>query len=115
MNGTGYDVQVLRERMLAHLGGKTDAYPSQLEKRFPHILERLAAVWGHPEAETYLNSLLMTDRADRVEFPGDVASELFRLMMIHGTLQSAKTQGEGGWMSVDDSKVDVSLNRRSCR
>jgi hypothetical protein len=38
----------------------------------------------------------MADRADRSGFPDDVASELFRLSMIHDGSQSGKTPKEGG-------------------
>ncbi|MDR1934166.1 MAG: hypothetical protein LBS49_00990, partial [Candidatus Accumulibacter sp.] len=63
--GQDYDIPVLRERMLANLGGEADAYPSRVEQRFPRILAKLVAVWGHPEAEAYLNGLLVADRSDR--------------------------------------------------
>jgi hypothetical protein len=105
-------IPVLHERMLAHLGGKADAYPSQLEQRFPRILAKLVEVWGRPEGDAYLNSLLVADRADRTGFPGDVASELFRLSMIHGALRAKDAQG-GGWLDSDDSEVVASLGRRA--
>ena len=105
-------VPVLHERMLAHLGGKADAYPSQLEQRFPRILAKLVEVWDQSEGDAYLNSLLVADRADRTGFPDDVASKLFRLSMIHGALRTESVQS-GGWLNSDDSEVVGSLGRRA--
>lgn len=117
MDDTGnFDIAALRERMLANLGGKADAYPHRIEQRFPRILARLVELWGRPEAEAYLNGLLVADRADRQGFPDDVASELFRLSMLHGELQSGKTQEQGGWSSsAVDSEADGFFSRRSSR
>ena len=116
MDDTGsFDIAALRERMLANLGGTADAYPHRIEQRFPRILARLVELWGRPEADAYLNGLLMADRADRQGFPDDVASELFRLSMIHGALQPGKTD-RGGWSSSEvASEVDEFFSRRSSR
>ncbi|MDR0577268.1 MAG: hypothetical protein LBI87_06960 [Candidatus Accumulibacter sp.] len=113
-NTDDYDIPVLRERMLAFLGGKADAYPHRTEERFPRILVRLIEVWGQPEGEAYLNDLLMTDRADRQGFPDDVASELFRLAMIHAALRPENTDGTG-WSGSDDGEVGSFFGRRARR
>lgn len=113
----GFDIPRLREQMLAHLGDKADAYPRQIEQRYPRILARLVDLWGKPAGDAYLNSLMVADRDDRQGFPDDVASELFRLSMIHGALLPA--QGgivRGGWSSADvESGVDDAFGRRSNR
>ena len=46
----------------------------------------------------------------------DVASELFRLSMIHGALQSGEMQERGGWSSsAVDSEAGGFFRRRSSR
>lgn len=115
-NKDNFDIPSLRLKMLAHLGEKADAYPHQIEHRFPHILAKLVNLWGKPEADAYLNGLMVADRPDRHGFPADVASELFRLSMIHGTLQPAKPTSQAGWASSEvDSEVDDFFSRRSNR
>lgn len=108
-----FNIPVLRERMLAHLGGKTDAYPNRVEQCFPRILARLVEIWGHPETDVYLSGLLMADRNDRLGFPDDVAGELFRLSMIHDSLRLKETRNEGWTAAAAD--MDASVTRRSSR
>jgi len=112
-----FNVPLLREKMLAHLGEKADAYPRQIELRFPHILARLVELWGKPEGDAYLNGLMVADRPGRKGFPEDAASELFRLSMIHVALQPAKPSASGpGWASSEvDTEVDEFFSRRSNR
>jgi hypothetical protein len=110
-NEATYDIPFLRKKMLAYLGKEADAYPHRLEECFPHILYRLIAVWGYPEANDYLGSLLVVDRSGRSGFPDDVASELFRLSAIHGMLHPGKTKNDI-WSSLDDNGVDKISGRR---
>jgi hypothetical protein len=77
-----YDIPALRAKMLVHLGERAKDYPEALEKRFPRILAKLVEVWGKPAADTYLDSLMVSDRPSRQGFPLEVASEILRLSMI---------------------------------
>lgn len=119
-NRDSYDIPALRQRMLAALGEKAEAYPHQIEQRYPHILEKLVQFWGRAEADAYLNGLMVADRADRKGFPDEVASELFKLSMIHGAQQQGSASGSvgatAGWSSSElSSEVDDFLSRRSNR
>ena len=113
-----FNVPSLREKMLALLGDKADAYPRQLEQRFPRILAKLVELWGKPAASAYLDGLMFSDdRPNRQGFPSDVASELLKLSMIHDALQSSKKlSAKSGW-SDDDLGADVEdvFSRRSGR
>ncbi|MDR0378540.1 MAG: hypothetical protein LBI62_01090 [Candidatus Accumulibacter sp.] len=110
-NKAAYDIPFLRQKMLAHLGKDADAYPHRLEAYFPHVLYKLIAVWGYPEADTYLSGLLVVDRSGRSGFPDDVASELFRLSAIHSMLHLEETKD--GWSSVADNGMDNLSGRRA--
>jgi hypothetical protein len=52
---------------------------SNLEKRHPHIVERLRLLWGQPEGGTYLADLLVDKRGGRAGFAPEVFSELLML------------------------------------
>ncbi len=115
-----FDISSLREKMLAHLGDKSDAYPRQIEQRFPRILAKLVGLWGKPEGTAYLNGLMFSDdRPNREGFPVDVASELLKLSMIHGALQTQtpkSASSQAGWSDGDlGADVDDSFSRRSSR
>lgn len=51
---------------------------------FPHVVNRLGAVWTSPSRfERLANELLLTDRLDREGFPFVVANELAGLLEFH--------------------------------
>lgn len=111
-----FDIPSLRDVLTDKLGEHAAAYPRQIEQHFPHILAKLANLWGKPEADRYLDSLTMPDRPGRRGFPEEAARELFKLSMIHSTLQSAKgVASRDGWSSAESSEVDDFFSRRSNR
>lgn len=113
-----FDIPSLREKMLALLGDKADAYPRQIEEHFPRILAKLVELWGKPAASAFLNDLMFSDdRPNRQGFPSAVASELLRLSMIHDALQSpGKPASRSGWSDNDlGADVEDLANRRSSR
>lgn len=59
------------------------AYASELEKKFPRIVEKLALLWGHGGLSPYLTHLLIDDRGDRQGFTGDVMAEIMFLNNLH--------------------------------
>lgn len=73
--------------MLSHLGSAADAYPVQLESRFPHVLARMAELWGTEEMGSYFKSLIIPDRPNRQGFPREAAEEIFRLSLLHGSIE----------------------------
>ncbi len=81
-----FDIPALRAELLAHLGSHADVYPVHLEQGFPRILAKIVALWGKPSLEDFLSGLMVSDRPGRQGFPPDVAMEIFRLSMLHGTL-----------------------------
>ena len=110
-----FDVQSLRERMLLRLGPDAKAYPEYIEQNYPHILAKLVELWGRPEANSYLDSLMVMDRPGRQGFPADAASEIFRLSMIHGSLEQTLAEEELGWASSSNIEVSDYFGRRANR
>ncbi len=52
---------------------------SDLERRHPHIVERLRMLWGYPEGGRYLARLVVDTRGGRTGFSKEVMSELMTL------------------------------------
>lgn len=69
----------MNERLATILANNMDRYPHKLEARFPHVVERLATLWGTAELRPFMDALLIADRPGRQGFPPDVATEIFRL------------------------------------
>jgi len=103
-----WDVAALRAKMLQHLGKHADAYPSQLEQRFPHVLERITVLWGSRQMDDYFLSLLVSDRQNRQGFPADVAKEIFQVSVIHGALGLDREPVAGGWNDLNDVGIERS-------
>lgn len=61
-----------------------------LEKNFPHILEKIQALWGYPELNAYFLRLTIDDRGDRDGFPTEVWDDLQILMRLHQDLYPEK-------------------------
>ena len=48
-------------------------------ERHPHVLEKIALLWGHPECGMLIERLFVDDRGDRKGFDKDVIEELMLL------------------------------------
>jgi hypothetical protein len=85
----------LRADFLRKLGPDyASAYPRLLEQSFPHILEKIAVLWGSRDMEPYFENLLVTRRPGRAGFPTEVASELIRLFSIYHKMGLAQRDPE---------------------
>lgn len=79
---------ISRETVLRVVKCSDAHYPKMLESRFPHVLEKIVALWGTPEAATYFADLLQPNgrgggRFDRGGFPDDAWQEILRLKVLH--------------------------------
>ncbi|MBI2308340.1 MAG: hypothetical protein HYU78_13640 [Rhodocyclales bacterium] len=99
------DIPAIKEKLLAKLGDNAACYPAQIEQRFPHVLARLADLWGTREADRYLDSLMVSDRPNRAGFPPDVAMEVFRLSSAHSAYGFAAKASGTGWAGVDEAAL----------
>jgi hypothetical protein len=68
---------------LARALEESSLYPLNVYARFERILKQIEAVWGTLAGHEYLETLLMTQRADRQGFEDPVASELIRIHLLH--------------------------------
>lgn len=64
----------------------SDHFPEHLYHGFERIVHQIEETWGTKAGEAYLDDLLMSSRPNRVGFPGQIATELFRIRTIHGEM-----------------------------
>lgn len=101
-----WDTAILKKEMLRQLGGDAEAYPSELERHFPHVLARITALWGSPEMDAYFSSLLFSDRPCRQGFPPAVAMEISRLSVTHQALGLTRNPMAEGWNTFTDGDAE---------
>ena len=101
-----FDLPALKAQLLESLGPDFAVYPVLVEQQFPHILARIAALWGKAGLDAYLAELMVTNRPGRQGFPHDVALELFRLATVHDALGLTPKDSLGtAWDWVDDPEL----------
>ena len=101
-----HDVSVARARLLAAMAEYSETYPEQTEQKFPHILARIAEMWGSEALVAYLDQLMFTDREGRQGFPPEVASELFAIFQVHAGLGFVPKDSGTGWASLEDLALE---------
>lgn len=71
----------------ARTGGSADRRRveagSILETHFPWVLQKIQLMWGYPELDAYLHTLMMDERGDRQGFPPAAWEEIHLLVAIH--------------------------------
>ena len=73
----------MNSRFYSALLRHPDRYPTRLDERHPHILERIAQLWGTSQIDQYLQELLLDTRGDRQGFAPEVMSDLMYLHGLH--------------------------------
>lgn len=79
---------ISRDAVLQTLKCSPSDYPFMLEEKFPHVLEKILALWNSPEGESYLSDLLQPNgrgggRFDRDGFPDQAWQEIFNLKALY--------------------------------
>jgi hypothetical protein len=65
-----------------------------LERRFPHVVDRITGLWGTPMCTEYIQSLVMMDRGEtRQGFPVDLIDDLLLLDYCHAHRLAQTTTG----------------------
>lgn len=81
--------------MVELLSPESAIYPQFLAQRFPHILQRMTALWGTPDIEGYLTGLLAPVRSGAVGFPEEALIEIQAIKVACcGEDQVVETQQE---------------------
>jgi len=87
----------MNEKFNALLGAHADRYPHRLEANFPHVIDRMVALWGSSELRPFLDALLLADRPGRKGFPPEVATEIFRLVSVLDELGEEPGNNKTAW------------------
>ena len=79
---------ISRETILQTLKWSQDQYPQMLEKKFPHVLEKITKLWNSPDGAAYLTDLLQGNgrgggRVGRDGFPEKVWQGIFQLAELY--------------------------------
>jgi hypothetical protein len=56
---------------------------SALEQGFPHVVEKIQMMWGHPELDAYLRQVALDERGQRKGFSPEAWSEIHFLAELH--------------------------------
>ena len=102
------------EELLHRLSGSEDIYPKKLGQQHPRVLNRIIELWDSPEIDDYFAGLMVDARGDRLGFPREIVSELFRLSQFHAKLRSQEQQSSAvadPWADVEDSKRTVFMRQ----
>jgi uncharacterized protein len=91
-------------KLLQVLKGMEDKYPSQLERLFPHVLNRIAALWDEPEVDAYFEELMVDNRGGRKGFPPAVVQEIFFLSNLHDARTGRKREDETGIWELEHAR-----------
>lgn len=86
-----------------------EQYPlTELEKKFPRIIERIVELWNKDELDKYLNELMIDDRGNRHGFPEEAASDILFLRTLHDYhmrgVNEAKPSAHSVWSNPEYSK-----------
>lgn len=84
---------IKEEIVLQTLKCSKSQYPRVLAEKFPHVLEKIVAMWNSPEFPTYIADLMQSNgrsggRLDRDGFPKNVWQEIYNLAELHKTSRS---------------------------
>ena len=82
------NVSANTSKVLVGADNDVESSLTPLEKSFPHILEKIQALWGYPEMDYYFVRLTIDDRGDRQGFPAEVWDDLQMLTRLHSDLFS---------------------------
>lgn len=87
----------MNEKLAALLGANMDRYPHRLEADFPHVIDRIVALWGSAELRPFMDALMLADRPGRQGFPPVVATEVFRLANVLDELDQKPETTKTAW------------------
>jgi len=86
-----------QHRLYTLLGAHAAKFPHQTALRFPHVVDRLADLWGTPAIDGYFSGLMVADDRRKEGFPPDVALEIFALSMLHDSLFPPTVARRDAW------------------
>lgn len=106
-----------QHRLHSLLGAHAGKFPHHTAQRFPHVVDRLADLWGTPAIDGYFSELMVADDRRKQGFPPEVALEIFALSMLHDSLFPKAAQRGDAWVEAlereGSARTKSSLTRDS--
>ncbi len=87
-----------QHRLHSLLGAHAGKFPHHTAQRFPHVVDRLADLWGTPAIDGYFSELMVADDRRKQGFPPEVAREIFALSMLHDSLFPSVVARRDAWV-----------------
>lgn len=72
------------------------AFITELEEKYPRIVEKMLLLWGHDGLAPYLGHLLIDERGDRHGFSEEIMAEIMFLDTLHEDMMREKRGYEEG-------------------
>lgn len=88
------------------LDDETERYPHVLEQQFPHVLQRLIALWGKPQITSYFDGLLAPPKGPGQGFPDQARREIEALRAFHDQAQLPKDSPSIAWLPVRETLLN---------
>ncbi len=92
----------MNAELMKRLGERSDLYPQRLEAGFPHVVKRIADLWGRDELDRYFAALVFVDAVPRQGFPLDVAAEILVLQNYYRDIRAPEPQAADEWITAPD-------------
>jgi hypothetical protein len=91
-----------QHRLYTLLGAHAAKFPHHTAQRFPHVVDRLADLWGTPAIDGYFSELMVADDRRKQGFPPEVALEIFALNMLHDSLFPKAVARSDAWVEATE-------------
>jgi hypothetical protein len=95
----------MNEKLSKLLEGVSHIYPYKTDEQFPHIVDKIANLWGTVGMPRYFNELLFNDRGgSRQGFPPEIMAEIFSVSNYYDSHQPSRQSSDAAWQ--DSSELD---------
>ncbi len=94
----------MNDKLSRLLEGVSHLYPNKTDEQFPHIVEKIANLWGTVGMPRYFNELLFNDRGARQGFPPEIMVEIFAVSNYYDSHQPSQAVSDSAWQ--DSSELD---------
>ena len=84
----------MNDKLSKLLEGVKHLYPHKTDEQFPHIVEKIANLWGTVGMPRYFNELLFNDRGSRQGFPPEIMAEIFSVSNYYDSHKPSQTTDE---------------------
>ena len=99
----------MNQKLADLLAGHESLYPARLEADHPHVVEKIADLWGRIAVEEYFESLILDERCSRHGFQPVVMGEIFALHNHYIALRPQPPRTANTWgqlTEIGDVRID---------